>query len=209
MREHPFHRPATPAISDKAWAKVVAVVGDPTRRFVMPHELGNEAMIDYAAARAVLLALGAQGDVALHTLVYHLCSPAPVAMLQGAHQKVTLPWRCPDCEEDEEDPEAISYDLAVQRRPAEGAKRARRPRLPRSRIFVTPLVWIKVVDRPNGDLVRRLLHWLGEDEDRPRPLKTTGSRTGFARGSKKINVYRGGFAPDAAERVIDWLDRHR
>lgn len=69
------------------------------------------------------------------------------------------------------------------------------------KIVATPVIWIRVKDDPDGDIVPRLFDELSRM--RLKPVAWRAEPGGFL--PKTGDVYMGGFAPDDAERVLAWL----
>ncbi len=65
----------------------------------MPHALGNQCSVSYAAANAIAVALIVDGMANGYLLVFHSCEAFPVQRRQFAQGFVRTPWRCPGCDD--------------------------------------------------------------------------------------------------------------
>jgi hypothetical protein len=109
MNERTFRKSTLRKLRRDDWDRLSVLLSGEKK--LMPHEVGNEAAIDYATARALLLALAANGLAENYILVYHTCVESFVDARPWDDGLPQLPWVCPECGDRVTDPDELSYDL--------------------------------------------------------------------------------------------------
>jgi hypothetical protein len=87
---------------------------EPGRKF-MPHQLAAMLGVRYADAISILNVLSTHKLSENQLLIYHICDPeVPAGAIPYGDGFPNLPWSCPLCGKDVEDPDELSYDLLAK-----------------------------------------------------------------------------------------------
>jgi hypothetical protein len=87
---------------------------EPGRKF-MPHQLAVMLGLRYSDAISILNVLGTNKLSENQLLIYHICDPEiPAGAIPYGDGFPSLPWHCPLCEKDVENPDELSYDLLAK-----------------------------------------------------------------------------------------------
>lgn len=82
------------------------------RTTAMPHELAVRLGITYAEALTIIALLEADGLCQNQLLIYHNCDPD--VLLDAIPYGIgfpNLPWTCPECKEEVESYDELSFDI--------------------------------------------------------------------------------------------------
>lgn len=87
---------------------------EPGRKF-MPHQLAAMLGVKQADAISILNVLGTHKFSENQLLIYHTCNPeVPAGAIPYGDGFPNLPWSCPLCGRDVENPDELSYDLLAK-----------------------------------------------------------------------------------------------
>lgn len=114
-----FSRARIPAITAKQWDRAKSLVVK-AGAVLEPAQLRSATGMKSTAAWSLLLGVFEERHAELFWLVHHNCVAHPVVKRRYEDGFQPVPWQCPDCEENIENADDLSYELqAVLIRPIE------------------------------------------------------------------------------------------